>query len=165
MDNIWYRNPSKSEVIGRCGGDDKTEWPRRTDKKSNAIIVCFFKNWLHLNEYIVILYTCKVPFLKWLKNISTWLCFIIFCYLRLDALFQLTVQPFNVSSDPIYITMGTIPHRLTPLITLEGHIHQDSLSKQSRDLETLSHGRPHVSKQISKPAYKVLTSTIQSMTL
>jgi len=27
MDNIWYRNPSKSEVIVRCG-----EWPRRTDK-------------------------------------------------------------------------------------------------------------------------------------
>ena len=32
MDKIWYRNPSKSEVIGRCGEDDKTEWPRRTDK-------------------------------------------------------------------------------------------------------------------------------------
>ena len=32
MDNIWYRNPSKSEVIGRCGADEKTEWPRRTDK-------------------------------------------------------------------------------------------------------------------------------------
>ena len=32
MDNIWYRNPSKSEVIDRCGGDEKTEWPRRTDK-------------------------------------------------------------------------------------------------------------------------------------
>ena len=32
MDNIWYRNPSKSEVIGRCGGDEKNEWPRRTDK-------------------------------------------------------------------------------------------------------------------------------------
>ena len=29
-------NPSKSEVIGHCGGDEKTEWPRRTDKKSNA---------------------------------------------------------------------------------------------------------------------------------
>jgi len=29
MDKIWYRNPSKSEVIGRCGGDEKT---RRTDK-------------------------------------------------------------------------------------------------------------------------------------
>ena len=27
MDNIWYENPSKSEVIGRCGGDEKTEWP------------------------------------------------------------------------------------------------------------------------------------------
>ena len=25
-------NPSKSEVIGRCGGDEKTEWQRRTDK-------------------------------------------------------------------------------------------------------------------------------------
>ena len=23
MDKIWYRNPSKSEVIGRCGGDGK----------------------------------------------------------------------------------------------------------------------------------------------
>ena len=25
-------NPSKSEVIGRSGGDEKNEWPRRTDK-------------------------------------------------------------------------------------------------------------------------------------
>jgi len=25
-------NPSKSEVIGHCGGDEKTEGPRRTDK-------------------------------------------------------------------------------------------------------------------------------------
>ena len=24
MDMIWYRNPSKSEVIDRCGGDEKT---------------------------------------------------------------------------------------------------------------------------------------------
>ena len=32
MYKIWYRNPSKSEVIGRCGGVEKTEWPRRTDK-------------------------------------------------------------------------------------------------------------------------------------
>jgi len=28
MDKIWYRNHSKSGVIGRCGGDEKTEWPR-----------------------------------------------------------------------------------------------------------------------------------------
>ena len=25
MGKIWYRNPSKSEVIGRCGGDEKTD--------------------------------------------------------------------------------------------------------------------------------------------
>jgi len=24
MDKIWYRNPSKAEVIGRCGRDEKT---------------------------------------------------------------------------------------------------------------------------------------------
>jgi len=24
MDKIWYRNPSKSEVIGCCDGDEKT---------------------------------------------------------------------------------------------------------------------------------------------
>ena len=35
MDKIWYRNPSKSEVIDRFGGDEKTEWPRRTDKSRN----------------------------------------------------------------------------------------------------------------------------------
>jgi len=32
MDKILYRNPSKSEVIGRCGGDEKNKWPCRTDK-------------------------------------------------------------------------------------------------------------------------------------
>ena len=26
-------NPSKSEVIGRCGIDEKNEWPRRTDRE------------------------------------------------------------------------------------------------------------------------------------
>jgi len=33
MDKIWYRNPSKCEVISRCGRDEKTEWTRRTTKK------------------------------------------------------------------------------------------------------------------------------------
>ena len=32
MDKIWDRKPSKLEVIGRCGWDEKNEWPRRTDK-------------------------------------------------------------------------------------------------------------------------------------
>ena len=39
MDTIWDRNPSNSEVIGRCGGDEQTEWPSRTTQdgqKSNA---------------------------------------------------------------------------------------------------------------------------------
>jgi len=32
MSTLFDRNPSKSEVIGRCGGDGKTEWSRRNDK-------------------------------------------------------------------------------------------------------------------------------------
>ena len=32
MDKIWDGNPSKSEVIGRCGGDEKTELSLVTDK-------------------------------------------------------------------------------------------------------------------------------------
>ena len=36
MDKIWYRNPSRSEVIGCNGGDENTDWPRKTDKKSKA---------------------------------------------------------------------------------------------------------------------------------
>mgnify|MGYP006890293605 CR=1 FL=1 len=33
---MWWiksgiENPPKSEVIGRCGGDEITEWPHRTD--------------------------------------------------------------------------------------------------------------------------------------
>jgi len=32
MDKILDRNPSKSEDIGRCGGDEKNEWPRWTTK-------------------------------------------------------------------------------------------------------------------------------------
>ena len=33
MDKIWYIYPAKSEVIGRCGGDEKTTQNRQ---KSNA---------------------------------------------------------------------------------------------------------------------------------
>ena len=37
MDKIWYRNPLKSEVIGRCGGDEKkTNNHAEPIKKSNA---------------------------------------------------------------------------------------------------------------------------------
>ena len=36
MDKIWYRNPSKSEVIGRCGGDEKKRMTTQNRQKSNA---------------------------------------------------------------------------------------------------------------------------------
>ena len=36
MDKIWYRNPSKLEVIGRCGGDKKMNDHAEPTKKSNA---------------------------------------------------------------------------------------------------------------------------------
>ena len=36
MNKIWYRNPSKSEVIGRCGGDEKTRMTTQNQQKSNA---------------------------------------------------------------------------------------------------------------------------------
>jgi len=39
MDKIWDRNPSMSEVIGRYGGDKKTELPRRTDKSRTLIFL------------------------------------------------------------------------------------------------------------------------------
>ena len=36
MDNIWYRNPSKSEVISRCSGDEKKRMITQNRQKSNA---------------------------------------------------------------------------------------------------------------------------------
>ena len=35
MDKIWYRNSSKSGVIGRCGGDEKL-----TDHAEPTIVEC-----------------------------------------------------------------------------------------------------------------------------
>ena len=32
MDKIWYRNPSKSEVIGRCGDDEKNTEPTKVER-------------------------------------------------------------------------------------------------------------------------------------
>ena len=40
MDKIWDRNPSKSELIGRCGGDEKTN-----DHAKPTIVKCK-KEWL-----------------------------------------------------------------------------------------------------------------------
>ena len=67
MDKIWYRNPSKSEVIGRCGGDEKPEWPRRTDKsrtlkkdKKVLYVIMFKTNKPNFDIILYILKHCNV---------------------------------------------------------------------------------------------------------
>ena len=45
MDKIWYRNPSKSEVIGRCHGRGwKNQMTTQNRQKSNAK----YKNYLNV---------------------------------------------------------------------------------------------------------------------
>ena len=42
MDKIWYRNPSMSQVIGRCGGDEKTNDnadPTKVERLKNVILL------------------------------------------------------------------------------------------------------------------------------
>ena len=39
MDKIWDRNPSKSEVIGRCGGDEKKRMTMQNWQMLNAKIL------------------------------------------------------------------------------------------------------------------------------
>ena len=36
MDKILYRNPSKLEVIGRCGGYEKNQMTTQNRQKANA---------------------------------------------------------------------------------------------------------------------------------
>ena len=36
IDKIWYRNPSKSEVINGCGGDEKNRMTTQNRQKSNG---------------------------------------------------------------------------------------------------------------------------------
>mgnify|MGYP007091328446 CR=1 FL=1 len=36
MNKIWYRNPSKLEVIGRCGGDGEKRMTTQNRQMSNA---------------------------------------------------------------------------------------------------------------------------------
>ena len=33
MDKIWHRNPVRSEIIGRCGGDEKNNDQAENAKK------------------------------------------------------------------------------------------------------------------------------------
>ena len=62
MDNIWYRNSSKAEVNGRCGGDDKSRMTTQNRHKSNVnlfykcvLTICmFYVMLMYLNWYISI---------------------------------------------------------------------------------------------------------------
>ena len=59
MDKIWYRNPSKLEVIGRCGGDEKTNDHAETTKSRTL------KNPKILQDSLVLMssvYTCNTYF-------------------------------------------------------------------------------------------------------
>ena len=50
MDKIWYRNPSKSEVIGRCGGDEKTRMtPNNAKKKKSTVKLYYQLGWKNTN--------------------------------------------------------------------------------------------------------------------
>ena len=53
MHNIWDRNTSKSEVIGRCGGDEKNERQSRTLKEKLK------KTLQYMNIKLAFLFTLK----------------------------------------------------------------------------------------------------------
>ena len=46
MDKIWYRNPSKSEIIGRCGGDEKTKQKTGVEGSSCVVYACIVLEWV-----------------------------------------------------------------------------------------------------------------------
>ena len=80
MDKIWYRNPSKSEVIGRCDGDEKPEWPRIPDKSRTLKKIKKYKK-IHMFDtywgFILAKFNICVDafFLIWLRD-----CIIRFCH-------------------------------------------------------------------------------------
>ena len=54
MDKIWFRNPSKSEVIGRCGGGGKHRIITQNRQNSNflkkiVVTSCYVDTYLHHN--------------------------------------------------------------------------------------------------------------------
>ena len=56
MDKIWYRNPLKSEVIDRCGEDEKTRMTKQNRQKkfsSSQIAKKIFQFLLDVLNYIL----------------------------------------------------------------------------------------------------------------
>ena len=90
MDKIWYRNPSKSELIGRCGRDEKKQLTTQADKSRNA-------------KYLKKMKKIKNNDNKYIMNKSVlinrinvlWLFFCHDCYGQNNCLF------FNLNNQPI----------------------------------------------------------------
>ena len=80
MDKIWYRNPSKSEVIGCCGEMKKLEGPRRTDKSWTLIFLIKTDVWQHAVSMVYITIVLFLPcfYQGCLTNIYVYLdCFVL----------------------------------------------------------------------------------------
>ena len=50
-------NPSKSEVIGRFGGNENTEWPRSTDTSRTKNISIVLPTFVHLKNVRTLIHT------------------------------------------------------------------------------------------------------------
>ena len=74
MDKIWYRNPSKSEDIGRCGGvkksNDHAEPPKVERKKNKKLIPTQNATSTLLSTDFMLGPTHNHQTLKWLWHIS-----------------------------------------------------------------------------------------------
>ena len=55
MDNIWDRKPSMSEVIGRCGRDEKRMTKKSIAKKTNRLYCQLYKTLFTSFSFILIL--------------------------------------------------------------------------------------------------------------
>ena len=107
MDKIWYRNPSKSEVIGRICGDEKNEWPRRTDKsrtlknpKKNTffeITHLWIKKHYHFQLELLKLFNAAIFLLVPLPDCVFYQCFCFLHYYVLDDCSVLTCVSYSYS--------------------------------------------------------------------
>jgi len=84
-------NPLKSDVIGRCGGDEKTEWPCRTDKsrtlkKTNKKTHQRFKENVVLNNFIFSIAQYSFTWTNFLLTCNFLLCTCMFYLPLLDII-------------------------------------------------------------------------------
>ena len=56
MDTIWYENPSKWEVIGRCGGDEKTNDHTEPTKVKHYFFIKYLVFEIQCNTTITIFF-------------------------------------------------------------------------------------------------------------